>query len=453
MEKYTYKDSGIEWLGDIPEHWKVDRLKDKTLSVVGGDWGNDVDSNKEGVDIIVLRVADLDGVYFSYDNKTVRKIKEGSYRSRKITDRSLIIEKSGGGEKQLVGRVGFAKGLNFDAICSNFMANITLDNSVDLNFINYLFSTLYSSKLNFPFVQQTTGIQNLNVTYYLNTKVAFPTFQEQKAIAEYLDKATTKIDRIIAIKQKQLEKMEESFFSKLDNILTCSENSIQNSQNHTGFINRYIPNDWKIDRLRDVAIINENKLSNKTNPDFILNYIDIGNVNKYGIIDKEAIEEISFEEAPSRARRITKMQDTIISSVRTNLQAVAFIDFEIKNLISSTGFFVCRPKYNEHLRPKFLYYFLLTVYSRDFFFSNSMGVSYPAINDYRFGSIYIFIPPPDTQDDIVDKLDTLRDTIQESQDNLKSQIEALQEYRKSLIHECVTGKKQIASAIKEQTYA
>ena len=82
-----------------------------------------------------------------------------------------------------------------------------------------------------------------------------------------------------------------------------------------------------------------------------------------------------------------------------------------------------------------------------------MGVSYPAINDYRFGSIYIFIPPPDTQDDIVDKLDTLRDTIQESQDNLKSQIEALQEYRKSLIHECVTGKKQIASAIKEQTYA
>lgn len=452
MEKYTYKDSGIEWLGDIPEHWDVTKIK-KEFKVQPSNVNKKSKEDEE--EVLLCNYVDV--YYNNYitndiDFMDTATASENEIKKFEIKIGDVIITKDS--EDPLdIGVPALVKETQEKLLCGYHLSMLrSIRNKIDGAF---LFWSLNNEFIASQLFREATGVTRWAIAsrHVKNSSFAYPPKQEQKAIAEYLDKATTKIDRIIAIKQKQLEKMEESFFSKLDSILTCSENSIQNSQNHTGFINRYIPNDWKIDRLRDVAIINENKLSNKTNPDFILNYIDIGNVNKYGIIDKEAIEEISFEEAPSRARRITKMQDTIISSVRTNLQAVAFIDFEIKNLISSTGFFVCRPKYNEHLRPKFLYYFLLTVYSRDFFFSNSMGVSYPAINDYRFGSIYIFIPPPDTQDDIVDKLDTLRDTVQESQDNLKSQIEALQEYRKSLIHECVTGKKQIASAIKEQTYA
>lgn len=443
MRKYEYINSEIEWLDTVPKHWKVDRIKDKTTDVVGGDWGNDPESEVEGKNIVVLRVADLDGIYFNYDELTVRKIKESSFISRKVTDRSLIIEKSGGGEKQLVGRVGYPLGMNFDAICSNFMAKIDFDKTVDIKFANYVLSSLYSSKLNFPFVQQTTGIQNLNVTYYLNSKFPFPPLPEQKAIADYLDKACHRIDKIIEIKERQLEKLENYFFSRLDEMLTCKKNKKENSQKYNGFINRNVPNKWKIDRLRDVAIINEEALKSGTSSDFTFNYLDIGNVNRYGIIDIDNIKELNFETAPSRARRITKKYDTVISSVRTNLQAVAFIDNDIKNLISSTGFFVCRPKFTETLMSKFLYYFLLTVYSKDYFFSLSTGVSYPAIGDYSFGGINIFLPPIEEQKVIVEHLDKLKLKINSVTELLNSQITTLQSYRKSLIHECITGKKQV----------
>ena len=198
------KDSGIEWLGEIPSHWKADRIKDKTLSLVGGDWGSDLDSKDEGDPVTILRVADLEGINFSSSNLTIRKIKKSSYESRKVTDKSLIIEKSGGGEKQLVGRVGDPRSIKANAICSNFMANITFDNTVDISFMSYMFSCLYNAKLQFSFIQQTTGIQNLNVNYYLTRHIPIPPLSEQKAIVDYLD----------TVLEKSL-KLEEYIYSQI----------------------------------------------------------------------------------------------------------------------------------------------------------------------------------------------------------------------------------------------
>src|SRR5690554_5077499 len=109
MSGYELKNSGIEWLGDIPVHWKVDRIRDKTTSFVGGDWGDDPESEKEGNNVIVLRVADIDDIYMSYDNITIRKISDTSLKTRTVDERTLLIEKSGGGEKQNVGRVAYPK--------------------------------------------------------------------------------------------------------------------------------------------------------------------------------------------------------------------------------------------------------------------------------------------------------------------------------------------------------
>jgi len=197
---YKYVNSSIESIQKYPEHWKVDRIKDKTINVVGGDWGSDPESDKDGINTIVLRVADLDDIYFNYNNLTIRKIKKSSFNSRKLSNNCLIMEKSGGGEKQFVGRVGLAKNLTEPAICSNFMAKIDFDNTVDIKFMNFVFLNLYNRKLNYPYVQQTTGIQNLNVTYYLTTKIAFPPLEEQQVISQYLEKLLDEVNEIKKIK-------------------------------------------------------------------------------------------------------------------------------------------------------------------------------------------------------------------------------------------------------------
>jgi type I restriction enzyme S subunit len=199
-----------------------------------------------------------------------------------------------------------------------------------------------------------------------------------------------------------------------------------------------IPRHWKFDRLRDNCVINDKALGNRTPNETIINYLDISNVDSKGIVDFEEIRELIFEEAPSRARRITQKFDTVISSVRTNLQAVAYLDFEKENLICSTGFFVCRPIHQSKLDNKFLYYFLLTEYSKDYFFSRSVGVSYPAIDDYKFGSINLPFPPLPEQKAIADYLDKACKRIDNIIEIKQKQLDALASNQSSVLFDILT---------------
>ena len=85
-----------------------------------------------------------------------------------------------------------------------------------------------------------------------------------------------------------------------------------------------VPTGWARDRLKDVAAINAVALSAGTDPDYEFDYLEISNVDYYGIVKPDAIERLRFEAAPSRARRRVAAGSTVISSVRPNLQAVAF---------------------------------------------------------------------------------------------------------------------------------
>lgn len=434
MQKYKYKDSGIEWYGDVPDHWKYDKLFRICRKMGSGGTPTSTNESYYDGDIPWIQSGDLTDSYVFETEKKITEEALASSSAKMFPKGTLLVAMYGA----TIGKLGIMK---MDAATNQACCALQLSGKIESKYMYYLMLDMRD----YLITQAYGGGQpNISQEVLKQRHLFYPPPSEQKAIADYLNLACAKIDRIIAIKEEQLEKIEGYFFSRLDEILTCKINLDPDNQSFAGFIDRQIPTEWKIDRLRDLVIINDNALSNNTDPDFLLKYIDIGNVNKYGIVNIESIEELSFDLAPSRARRVTCKYDTIISSVRTNLQAVAYIDMDIENLISSTGFFVCRPRFAEILKPKFLYYFLLTAYSKDYFFSNSTGVSYPAINDYRFGSIYIFVPPTDVQDKIIKRLDKLKTKVSETASTIKSQIEQLKAYRKSLIHECVTGKKQVA---------
>lgn len=107
-------------------------------------------------------------------------------------------------------------------------------------------------------------------------------------------------------------------------------------------------------KLKYAATINDEALPEVTSPDYVLQYIDISNVDSNGTIHDVVAHD--FENAPSRARRIVKDGDVIISTVRTYLQAIAAIENPPDNLVVSTGFAVVRPK--EPLHPGFCKYAL-----------------------------------------------------------------------------------------------
>ncbi|WP_275096999.1 restriction endonuclease subunit S [Sedimenticola hydrogenitrophicus] len=188
-------------------------------------------------------------------------------------------------------------------------------------------------------------------------------------------------------------------------------------------------------RLKYAATINDESLTEATEPDYELQYIDIGNVDSYGTVHD--VVAYKFEDAPSRARRIARHGDVIVSTVRTYLQAIAPIENPPENLIVSTGFAVVRPKGNL-FDARFCKYavrekhFLWEVESR------SVGVSYPAINASDLADIRISLPAIDTQRLIADYLDRETVRIDALVAEKEKMAALLDEKRAALISRAVT---------------
>jgi type I restriction enzyme, S subunit len=220
----------------------------------------------------------------------------------------------------------------------------------------------------------------------------------------------------------------------------------------------HLPGDWTQDRLKDLCTVNGSSLAAGTDPDFEFSYLEISNVDYFGIVSRDAITRLRFEDAPSRARRIVARNSTIISSVRPNLQAVAFFPDETERLICSTGFNVVRP-IEHRLVPRYAYYVLISDYARQYFEAVATGVGYPAVADKDFGALVFPLPPLPEQARIATYLDRICTqvgavaSLQKGEDDgrrgkgiLNRQMETLLAYRKALIHECVTGQRRIVRA-------
>ena len=196
------------------------------------------------------------------------------------------------------------------------------------------------------------------------------------------------------------------------------------------------PKGWRRDRLKDVAAINPRSLSVSTNPDLEIEYLEISNVDSCGIIDRDAIEKVAFGQAPSRARRQVAKGATIISSVRPNLQAVAYIDGSDSHLVCSTGFNVVEPDEGV-LFPRYLYYSLASTDARDYFMATSTGVGYPAIGDKFFGSFEITFPPLPEQRRIAVYLDDKCAAIDKAVAAKRKQLDTLEALWKSILNKAV----------------
>lgn len=216
-------------------------------------------------------------------------------------------------------------------------------------------------------------------------------------------------------------------------------------------VNR-LPDEWRVMALKHLAEINREALSGGTDPDYHLRYIDIGNVSSDGRVQPP--EAYRFADAPSRARRVVQRDDIIVSTVRTYLKAVAFIDFDDEDLIASTGFAVLTPR--SGVIPKFVYYLMTSQLVVDEVSARSVGVSYPAITSTDLGDIEVWLPSTVAEqraiaaflDRKTEHIDTLIRKFtggliirtDETVDAKKGLVALLMDLRTSLIAEVVTGK-------------
>ena len=142
------------------------------------------------------------------------------------------------------------------------------------------------------------------------------------------------------------------------------------------YLLRDLPTSWRCERLKYHVELNPEVLSEATPPDLEISYIDISSVSRGGHIAPP--QRLTFGDAPSRARRTVRTRDTIVSTVRTYLRAVARIPDDMDGFVCSTGFAVLRLR--QVLDPDFLYYWASSPPFIEEVVARSVGVGYPAIN-------------------------------------------------------------------------
>ncbi|MCI5190575.1 MAG: restriction endonuclease subunit S [Candidatus Electrothrix sp. AS4_5] len=196
-----------------------------------------------------------------------------------------------------------------------------------------------------------------------------------------------------------------------------------------------VPEGWEVKRLKYVAAINEKTLTEKTDKNHHFYYIDIGNVTLGKI--SFPVEKTSFESAPSRARRLVEDGDTIISTVRTYLKAIANINIDDSDIIVSTGFAVVSPKFDYD--KKYFSHLLTCEKIIDKICSLSVGISYPAVNSSDIANIQVWYPVrKEEQTAIAAYLDRKTAEIDKLIANKERLIELYEEEKKAVINQAVT---------------
>ena len=435
-------------LGQSPVSWQVDRIRDHLSGIVGGEWGDDPDAHDEGVELPVIRVADIRDLDLTVDGLTIRRIKESKLTGRLIGKQTILLEKSGGGENKPVGRAVRTNLITFDAICSNFMAKVDCADTVEPAFIVYTLDALYSSGVNGACIQQTTGIQNLRVLDYLNTKVAFPPLPEQHRITSYLDASCAAIDAAISAKRRQLDTLDALRKSIIQRAVTrgIAKNSALESTGSVWLAQ--IPSGWKLVALKRIAEIRGGLTLGKQYEGELIErpYLRVGNVQD-GHLD---LADVSVIELPaSVAAGVELCPDDVLMTEGGDLDKLGRGHLwrgELAGCLHQNHIFAVRC-FPHKLKPMFLAYATAAQYGRDYFEATGKKTTNLAnTNATKVGQFPIPLPPLAEQEAICAHLDDKTAEVSRITATIQAQIATLTAYRKSLIHECVTGQRRVSES-------
>ncbi|MCC6856579.1 MAG: restriction endonuclease subunit S [Microbacteriaceae bacterium] len=329
--------------------------------------------------------------------------------------------------------VGLASGIGFGT--TEFHV-IRPNHLLDMDFLFYLTSTDRFRKDGEVEMTGAAGQQRVPADYLRSLPLPLPPIDEQRAIVALLDRETKKIDALIAKQERFIRLLEE----KRQAVIATAVN--QGTDLNIGLKPTgdswlgAIPRSWSIKRLKFTAYLNKEKLDEDTPINKEIDYVEISDV----AADKGLLGflTLSFGEAPSRARRVVRAGDTIVSTVRTYLRAIAYLSNPSQQMVVSTGFTVVRP--TKEMIPKFLGWALQSRQFVERIVSRSVGVSYPAIGPSEVGDIAIAVPPTEEQQKIAEFLDGMTMQVSFLIERQQAAIVLLRERRASLIETAVTGK-------------
>lgn len=401
------RDSGIPWIGEVPEGWEFSKIKYHCTM-------------KSGDNITALDISD-NGEYPVYGGNGLR----GFYK---------IYNKNG--NHILIGRQGALAG-NVHLVNGKFWATdhaviVTLKNDV---FINYFFRMLESMNLN-QYAFDTAAQPGLSVSRIMNLNIVLPNLKEQHRIADFLGSKCSEIDTLIENLRARMESAKEYKKAVITEAVTKGlDKDAKMKDSGVEWIGE-IPEGWKVVRFKHIASIK----SNLVQPDKYMKYPQIAPDN----IEKDTGRLLSHqtveESGVISGNHLFYRGQILYSKIRHNLNKLTVAPFD--GLCSADMYPI-----ESKLPTLFMVYSMLSTY-----FVSQVSliiqdrVKMPKINQEELGEIKVAVPSQQEMLTIADYLDSKCSEIDALLQNYEYQIATLEEYKKSLIYEYVTGKKEVPEA-------
>ncbi|MDZ4203086.1 MAG: restriction endonuclease subunit S [Gallionella sp.] len=435
-----YKDSGVEWLGEVPWHWHLDRLKRSIVSCKNGIWGDEAQEDEN--DMPCVRVADFNRQRLTVvlNEPTIRNVTKKERVGRVLSKGDLLLEKSGGGENQPVGCVVLYDDAR-PAVCSNFVARMQIAAGMDSSYWRYVHAAAYAIRLTTGSINQTSGIQNLDQDRYFNERVAFPSLEEQQTIAAFLDRETGKIDALIAEQLRLVELLAEKRQAVISHAVTKGLNpNVRMKDSGIEWLGE-VPEHWEVKRLRFVAELNPSKSEvTKLDKETLVSFLPMDAIGDDGTLNLEREKPIAevetgytyFRDGDVTIAKITPCFENGKGAVMSGLtQGIGF---------GTTELIVARPIATQTISS-----YLHSLFTSVVFRKNGEGHMYGAggqkrVPDDFVRNFEIAFPPIEEQQTIAAFLDTETAKFDTLTAEANRAIALLQERRSALISAAVTGK-------------
>ncbi len=431
MERYSeYKDSGVKWLGEIPSHWEVKRLGsfffERKEKVSDKDYAP-LSVTKQGI------FPQLENVAKTNDGDNRKLVKDGDFVINSRSDR-----KGSSGVSGLDGSVS--------------LINIVLQPRKVLfgPFCNYLLKSYGFIEENY---RNGRGIvADLWTTRYDEMKmikVAMPSFEEQKNISSYLDAATSKIDKAIAMQQKMIDLLNERKQIIIQNAVTKGlDENVEMKDSGVEWIGM-IPKHWEIEPFGKHFTFGKGLPITKANlQEEGVAVISYGQVHaKYNLgttLTETLVRYVSPKYLETHPQCLLNKNDFIFADTSEDVEGsgnFAFNDYKDK-IFAGYHTVVARPK--DLIYPKYYAYLFKSRAWKSQIQSLVNGVKVYSIGKRILKTSTLLIPSESEQKEIVKVLDLKTAAIEKSIENISHQIALLQERKQIIINEVVTGKVKVS---------
>lgn len=427
MEEYELIDSGMDWLGKIPLHWKIDRVKDVS------NLRNEKTSDKSS-ELDYLELEDLS----QWTGKILHR-----RNTLEVVSQVNVFHKGDvlfGKLRPYLAKYCYA---DFNGRCTGEILAIH-PYRIYSRFLTYYIGSKHfiNHCNNFSYGAKMPRI-NWNTQVGIFPAPIPPTKEEQKAIADYLDKACQNIDQTIALKKQQLEKLEAYRKSVIHEVVTKGlDKTVSMKYSNVDWLGE-IPEHWKVIRLKfHVSKTNSGVTPKGGSQSYLESGIPLirsQNVKSFGLdlSDVVFIHESTHEKM---ANSKVLLGDVLLNITGASLGRSATVcDIGEANVNQH----VCIIRAYPWLLSEYLNYLLISEAGQAQIFSGFKGSGREGLNFEAIKSFVFPLPGENEQISLVKYLNDVCDKLNKTKSTLTKQIENLTEYRKSLIHECVTGKKRV----------